>query len=181
MRVSGTPKAKPVQIAAPVEIVQEPEPVEVEVKASSLAANEHPVEVEVDRSPAYTPPAQSSKVPIGTVEIFRVEATDDLSEVIGTDTNAAAPANPSPVVRAPTPDIYLHVSVRAAKRKIHDGERANGAVEAQIMRALQLDLTPEARERRLQELVGSHVSAEDRSEGLGAGRSPSKGAPVKVV
>ena len=64
--------------------------------------------------------------------------------------------------------------------KLHKGERASGAVEQQIMNALKLNLTPEQRIRRLQELVGSYRDAEARSEGLGAGSRPSN-APVRVV
>jgi transposase-like protein len=127
------------------------------------------------------PPAGSSKIPEGRVPVFAAEApTDDPPEIIGADTEAAAPADPPPAVRAPMPDVMLHVSVRAAMLKLHKGERASGAVEQQIMNALKLNLTPEQRIRRLQELVGSYRDAEARSEGLGAGSRPSN-APVRVV
>jgi hypothetical protein len=135
----------------------------------------------VKSSPFYkAPPPGSSKQPEGAVPIFRAEAmADDPPESTGDTADAAAPADAPQ--RAPTPDVMLHVSVRAAKLKVHNGERASSAVEAQIMRALTLDLTPEARERRLNELVGSYRGdADARSEKLGTAALPSN-QPVRVV
>lgn len=186
--VGGPPKPEPVQIEhQPVEVKLSneveatPAPSEaIQSTSEAPMAEDLPVEAPVDRTPAYTPPEGSSKIPIGPVPIFRAEAVaGDPPEIIGADAEAATPADP-PVVRAPTPDVMLHVSVRAAMLKLHKGERGNGAVEMQIMNALKFNLTPEQRVRRLRELVGDFRDQEDRSEGLGAG-SPGSGASSIVT
>jgi len=189
--VGGPPKAEPVAIEhhaepveavveSPVEIEAAPEPVEAAHDFETGAEMAVEVPDRVKSSVFYkAAPVGSSKQPEGAVPIFRAEAmASDPPEIVGADAEAAAPADAP--ARAPTPDIYLHVSVRAAKLKLHNGERASGAVEAQIMRALTLDLTPEARIKRLQELTGSYRDAEEKSEHLGAGNRPSN-APVRVV
>jgi hypothetical protein len=131
------------------------------------AGAEIAVEAPVDRTPAYTPPEGSSKIPLGPVKIFSAEAADDPPESVGDKPDT--PAEPPPAVKAPRPDVMQHVNVRAAMRKLHDGERGSNAVEMQIMNALTLKLMPEQRERRLRELVGDFRDQDDRSEGLGAG------------
>jgi hypothetical protein len=190
--VGGPRKPDPIKIEhtpilPPAQVLTKP----AELASDAPTGEDLPVDAPVDRTPAYVPPEVSSKVPLGTVQVFKAEVPDDPPEIIG-DAADNAPADPKPAVRVPPPDIMLHTQVRQAMRKLHDGERGSGAVEMQIMNALRLDLTPEQRERRLHELVGStHLSQEDRSEGLGAG-GPGAGAssivttgrptgPVKMV
>lgn len=181
--VGGPPKAQPAQI----EHVAEPEPVEIEAApelvepvrefstGAEMAAD--PVPDRVKSSPFYkAPPPGSSKLPEGPVPIFRPEtAPGDPPEVVeGSQAPADAPMKP------PTVDVYMIVPVREAKRRIHDGLPARNAIEKQIYNALQFDLTPEERERRLRELTGTHLSADDKSERLGAGNRPSN-SPVRIV
>jgi hypothetical protein len=176
----GGDKPKTVQLEhtpiLPHAVVTEPSP---ERTGEALQGEDSPVAASIDRSPAYVPPTISSKTPQGPVKIFRAEAmADDPPEVIGGNDDDAATAvlaDPPPAVKAATPDVMLHPSVRAALLKNHTGERANGAVEAQIMRALVLQMTPEQRVRRLRELTGSYFDSESRSEHLGVGPSGPKG------
>ena len=88
----GNSKSEPVKVAlAP----PKPEPVEVEAQVSVTVTDaaepvedfssgaEVAVEAPVDRTPAYTPPENSSKIPIGPVKIFSAEAIDDPPESLG--------------------------------------------------------------------------------------------------
>lgn len=169
--VGGPPKPEPIKIE------HKPEPDEAETFTNDA---EMPVDVpdRVKASPFYKPPPPgSSKQPQGPVPVFRAEAVpDDPPEVIGSDAEAApadAPMKPAPI------DVQQLPPIREAKRRIHDSLPARNAIENQIYNALQFNMTPEARDRRLRELTGTHLSAEDRSEGLGAGPRPS--GPVRVV
>jgi hypothetical protein len=177
LHVSGSePKEKPVQIEHKSEIPAMIVPSETIQRAHGLPIEaDLPVEAPVDRTPAYSPPAGSSKIPLGPVKIFRAEAAADPPEGIGPN---AAPADPVPAVRVPTPDIMLNATVREAMRKNFKGERADNAVQQQIMQALTLHMTPEKRIHRLRELVGDFHDADDRSEGIGPGPSGPKGFKV---
>ena len=175
------PKAAPVQIEHAQPQVSISPHTEVPPEASQRAHG-LPIEADLpvdDRSPAYVPPKGSRKYPDMPVKAFSPEADGDPLEIIGTDATAATLADPPPAVRPSTPDVMLHTSVRQAMRKLHDGERGSGPIEMQIMNALRLNLTTEQRIHRLNELVGGFRSAEDRSEGLGAGPSGPKG--VKMI
>lgn len=132
----------------------------------------------VTSSPFYKPPPEGrKKQPEGMIKMFAAEAaTDDPPETVGGD--EAKPAD-APAT-APRVDVEQLVPVREAKRRIHDGLHPRNAIERQIMNALQLNLSPEARERRLRELTGGQHSDDGRQEDIGAGARPS-GLPVRVV
>jgi hypothetical protein len=173
LHVGGQPKAEPIKIEhVPTEPILQPE--EVIQRTTDLPRGEDlPVEAPIDRSPAYVPPEGSRKYPDNPVKAFAPEAmADDPPEIIG-DTADAAPADPL-IVRAPPPDVMMNPQVREAKRRIHDGLPARGPVEKQLFNALLFtSLNEQQRIRRLQELTGSFIDAESRSEKTGAGGPPS--------
>lgn len=156
------------------EMAVEPPPADkpVEWPSSKPPTPTTPADDRVAGSKFYIPPPPgSSKIPEGRVEVFTAEASSDPVEALGAEAAPDAPrADPPPATPAPRPDVYQHVSVRAAALKVQKHERPQGAIEAQLMNALTNPrITPEQRTRRLQELVGDYRDAEDRSEGLGAG------------
>jgi hypothetical protein len=168
---------QPKQIAAPIDAEVRELP---EAPATPIQPNtEAPMpEDRVKSSPFYIPPdPRVRKQPEGAVKVFAPEsAPGDPPEIAGGTADAARADVPVP---APRSDVEQHVSVRAAKRRIHEGQPARNAVERQMMNALTFNLTPEQREKRLRELTGSYRDADDKQEGLGAG--PSGPAGVRAV
>jgi len=136
-----------------------------------------PLPDRVVSSPFFKPSSPGSKKqPEGVVKVLQPETApgDPVEAVGGTGSVADAPAT------APRVDLNQLVPVREARRRIHDDLPPRNAIERQIMLALQLDLTPAAREKRLRELTGNYQDGDARHEGVGEGPRPS-GLPVRVV
>jgi hypothetical protein len=123
------------------------------------------------------------KQPDGVVKVFAGEAvTGDPVESVG---SVAVDAAPVPSTRegaatyTPPPDIEVHPAVMEVKRLKAKNLAARSAVERQLFAALNI-ADKVARERRLRELTGSNLTADDRAEKIGPGACPS-GGPQRMV